>query len=201
MPKPASHWIEGKPFADAAAAAARVTDLLDAGIGEDGVGRAVSAAVASASPDDALLGLTRLIERHPDSKDRFAAVVGDDAHLTRLMTVLGGSDYLSQVLLTMPELVWGVLAHDELGGERHHADHVRAIRAAMPAGASTDDLLRVLRVHKRREMLRIGARDLTTSSRATPSATACRRSTASRTTTRTARASVCSPWGSWARGS
>lgn len=82
------------------------------------------------------------------------------AHLEGLVQLLGGSPYLSDVLIRQGEL-WSELFLEQIGIEQKTAsDHLGELAPWFEGETSFEDFARALRRHKRREYLRIGARDL-----------------------------------------
>ena len=112
--------------------------------------------VASPSPRSAQNHLLRLIEAGGiDSLEKIPA-----AELPKLFRLLGGSAFLSDVLIRSDENWPEIFLRQSQTEQKSVADHVNEIEAALGASSSFDDFRAVLRRHKQREYLRIGARDL-----------------------------------------
>jgi glutamate-ammonia-ligase adenylyltransferase len=121
----------------------------------------------TADPDQALAGLVRLAERADDGLVR--ALAADEHTATRLLSVLGASQALTDHLCRHPDQ-WRELADPFLGSTRPAAYAVRAALlgavgadpasglpvAGLPAAEAAD----ALRVEYRRLLTRLAARDL-----------------------------------------
>ncbi|MGE5302077.1 MAG: bifunctional [glutamate--ammonia ligase]-adenylyl-L-tyrosine phosphorylase/[glutamate--ammonia-ligase] adenylyltransferase [Alphaproteobacteria bacterium] len=110
----------------------------------------------SPSPALARNQLSRLIEDYgAASLKKFSP-----AELAALVRLLGSSVYLGDVLLAQgkqwPEIFLRQLAL----GEKGASEHLKELQAAVATSASLEEFGKALRRHKRREFLRIGARDL-----------------------------------------
>ncbi|MBI2349466.1 MAG: bifunctional [glutamate--ammonia ligase]-adenylyl-L-tyrosine phosphorylase/[glutamate--ammonia-ligase] adenylyltransferase [Deltaproteobacteria bacterium] len=113
----------------------------------------------SPSPALARANLTRLIES--GSAKSVNKIPASD--LPSLFRLLGGSAYLSDVLIRQgrdwPDLFLRQIATEQ----KTTSDHLAELAPALRRCASGDELARLLRRHKQREYLRIGARDLSPS--------------------------------------
>jgi glutamate-ammonia-ligase adenylyltransferase len=111
---------------------------------------------ASPAPTLASAYLQRLLEAS-DLKSLNKIPVGEQAKLFRL---LGSSAFLSDVLIRAGKQ-WPALFLRQIKCERKTAaDHLHELAPAIKPVASFADFCTVLRRHKQREYLRIGARDL-----------------------------------------
>ncbi|MBI4729067.1 MAG: bifunctional glutamine-synthetase adenylyltransferase/deadenyltransferase, partial [Acidobacteria bacterium] len=132
-----------------AAPADAVRHLRAAALGREGISRVVAACADAADPDLALVQVCRWIA--------ISGRVPSGAFLARLAPVLGLSTSLGAFLARHPE-------HAEVlrDGRRLATPKRRPKLAlqAMRAVRAADDPLPALRVWKRRELLRIAARDL-----------------------------------------
>ncbi|HEV7732084.1 MAG TPA: bifunctional [glutamate--ammonia ligase]-adenylyl-L-tyrosine phosphorylase/[glutamate--ammonia-ligase] adenylyltransferase [Candidatus Binatia bacterium] len=113
----------------------------------------VAGLAQAAEPVPAIHGLARLLATAPAPRD--------DGAVTALLRLLGGSPALATALAAegaeWPALLQVVL--DEPA--RDAAAHATALAAAGVSGLlSRDDLQRRLRIYRRRELVRIGGRDL-----------------------------------------
>ncbi|WP_378790213.1 bifunctional [glutamine synthetase] adenylyltransferase/[glutamine synthetase]-adenylyl-L-tyrosine phosphorylase [Nonomuraea fastidiosa] len=120
----------------------------------------LEALVDVADPDQALVSLTRLIEREPAV---LATVRGDDRLRSRLLAVLGVSAALGDHFVRHPGHI-ALLAQDGLGDAR--AELLRAVGAEPDeseprAQAGGNDALTALRVAYRGRLAHLAARDLT----------------------------------------
>ena len=110
----------------------------------------------SASPALAESNFARLVEASgADTLDRIS-----QAELADLFRVLGGSSFLSEVLIRQgadwPELFCRQIRITQ----KSLADHLKELSAITKKVRSFNDFCAALRRHKQREYLRIGARDL-----------------------------------------
>lgn len=110
----------------------------------------------SPSPALARTNLARLIESGGLARwKKFPA-----APVAPLIQLLGGSAYLGDYLIQQGK-GWSELFLKQIRvAEKSVADHLAELSPLLRPESSFDDLLRALRRHKRREYLRIGARDL-----------------------------------------
>jgi glutamate-ammonia-ligase adenylyltransferase len=110
----------------------------------------------SASPSLAESNLSRLIE----SSGANALDEVSQAELAALFRVLGGSSFLSEVLIRQGA-DWPDLFRRQIAiTQKAVADHLDEISARSKRVKSLEDFCAALRRHKQREYLRIGARDL-----------------------------------------
>jgi glutamate-ammonia-ligase adenylyltransferase len=148
-------------FGDAARAE---QDLAALGAGAE---QLVGLLSRTADPDQALAGLVRLAERADDGLVR--ALAADEHTATRLLSVLGASQALTDHLCRHPDQ-WRELADPFLGSTRPAAYAVRAAllgavgadpASALPvAGLPAAQAADALRVEYRRLLTRLAARDL-----------------------------------------
>ena len=113
----------------------------------------------SPSPTLARTNLLRLIENGgPNSLKKFP-----DQYLRSLIQLLGGSAYLSDILIRKGP-TWPALFQDQIQvPQKTASDHLAELKPVLGEAKSLDDLAGILRQHKQREYLRIGARDLSPS--------------------------------------
>ncbi|PYS53620.1 MAG: hypothetical protein DMG13_11915 [Acidobacteria bacterium] len=102
---------------------------------------------ASADPDAARANYQRFSEAG-------GRIPGDQPGRAALATILGGSPFLAEVLIRNPEHLDWLTAELGSGRTKTRMEFLQAARCAMPGG--------ILELHRfqRREILRIGARDL-----------------------------------------
>ena len=139
VPEPAALAQAGQPLASwlAAAPEAAVRSGLE----------------RAASPAEALHGLSRLLEAAPAPED--------PAALDALLRILGGSPSLAASLAAEGERWPALLDTVRREPSRDAAAHAAALAAAGCGGAPVRaDLLARLRGYRRRELVRIGGRDL-----------------------------------------
>jgi glutamate-ammonia-ligase adenylyltransferase len=109
-------------------------------------------------PDQALNALERLAAV---SKAAGLLPVLSDGHLRRiLLTVLGASRFLTNILCRHPDLLTGLFKAGAFDQPREEATLLNDLRRAIPDQVSFEDLQRRLRLFKQQEILRIAARDL-----------------------------------------
>ncbi|CAM4195196.1 bifunctional [glutamine synthetase] adenylyltransferase/[glutamine synthetase]-adenylyl-L-tyrosine phosphorylase [Nocardiopsis rhodophaea] len=156
-------------FGDGARAARLMTE---AGLDPGAHAQVIDALSAAADPDQALLGLTRLVESEPEP-DELRAALNDDPDLrARLIGVLGASTALTDHLVRHPgdwrELRGADAARtpspEELRAGLLHTVGADPNATAPIAAADTDDAdgaAHALRVAYRRRVLRLAGRDLT----------------------------------------
>jgi glutamate-ammonia-ligase adenylyltransferase len=114
---------------------------------------------ASADPDMALNNLERLASAHPKPAAFLQSLSDHPASTSALATLLAGSQFFSDVLVRRPDW-WPYLL--ERGAEASSAEALADELLKALAGRIDDDphVLATLREVKRRELLRIGYRDL-----------------------------------------
>ncbi|MBN1142126.1 MAG: bifunctional [glutamate--ammonia ligase]-adenylyl-L-tyrosine phosphorylase/[glutamate--ammonia-ligase] adenylyltransferase [Deltaproteobacteria bacterium] len=115
------------------------------------------AARAAPDPDLALNGLERLSEAAAP-KPLHDIVAGPRA--AELLTVLGTSPFLTSILVTQMHLLSELFDSDRLEAARSEPDMLRELERRIPPGADLPLLQKELRLFKKQEVLRIGARDL-----------------------------------------
>ncbi|MCZ3386579.1 MAG: bifunctional [glutamine synthetase] adenylyltransferase/[glutamine synthetase]-adenylyl-L-tyrosine phosphorylase [Actinomycetia bacterium] len=158
-------------FVDAAAAGLTLAGLAEAGL--EPPASLLGQLSKVADPDGALIGLARILEASSDAPTLLGALAGDPDYALRVLAVLGTSTALADHLVRRPADC-AILSDAALDLARPTAEAMRAAllgsvgadpgvpapRAALDASAALD----ALRVEYRRLLLRIAARDLTTSS-------------------------------------
>lgn len=132
--------------------------LLFQGLGDGQLLSAViQAAGAAADPDLALNNLERL--SGTIAREELAALLATPA-LTQLLTILGASPFLSNILCRRSSYVHELFAGGELQRQKDESAMLAELRALIPESSSFADLQKGLRQYKAREILRIGGRDL-----------------------------------------
>ncbi len=116
--------------------------------------------LASAAPQMALNNLQRFTEAHPNLAEVSRALRLSWDNVTMLVTLLAGSQFLSDVLIAQPEAFAWLINPDTLHAAREASYFTDGAQAAVVGinerAAQRDALSR----WKRREYLRIGCRDL-----------------------------------------
>jgi [glutamine synthetase] adenylyltransferase / [glutamine synthetase]-adenylyl-L-tyrosine phosphorylase len=117
----------------------------------------VCRAVAEA-PDPALAAanLSRVLEHGRGS----GAVLASPPLCQDLLFVLGGSEHLTNVLLSQGQDWEAAFLADLQSRGKTVAAHLAALRAQLPLDLPDEEFLRGLRAYRNREYLRIGTRDL-----------------------------------------
>ncbi len=157
-------------FVDAAAAGLALDRLAERGLEPSEAILGQLSAVAD--PDGSLSGLARVLEASDDAPGLLDAFTADSGYAERVLKVLGASSALADHLARRPaDCV--ILSDPELGLTRPTAGAMRvamleAVGADASSGAPTATLegrnaLDAMRVEYRRLLLRVAARDLTTS--------------------------------------
>lgn len=124
------------------------------------VGKLLEAVREAPDPDGALNHFERLLGAvsHPVN---FLGFLGDTAEaLEAVLLICGSSSYASEILIRDPETFYWLL--NELGAPwpKSLASYGAGARRATARGWADEDQLRALARFKRREMLRISARDI-----------------------------------------
>jgi len=119
----------------------------------------VPSLAASADADMALNNFERFFAAHENADELLASLLENEANLTALVAMTAGSQFFSDVLVRRPDWWKFLLEH---GSEAATADSLREELIASFEGRTADDafVLARLREVKRREILRIGFRDL-----------------------------------------
>jgi glutamate-ammonia-ligase adenylyltransferase len=120
-------------------------------------------ALASPSPDQALTNLERLVENTP--RNILSRFLEERENLTRLIIICGSSPYLSGILAQSAEFFEGLFPGGALYEKKDLAvfkteliDRTKGVKEN--TAADFDAFGKALRLYKKREYLRIGARDL-----------------------------------------
>lgn len=117
----------------------------------------IRAAVAAADADLALNNLERLSATL--SREELAPLLATPA-LSQLLTILGASPFLSNILCRRSDYFLQLFAGGELQRPKDESAMLAELRALIPEASSFAELQKGLRLYKAREILRIGGRDL-----------------------------------------
>jgi glutamate-ammonia-ligase adenylyltransferase len=110
--------------------------------------------------DMALNNWEHFVAAVPDRAAHFAQLLSQPARLEILLAIFAGSQFLADTLMRMPELFDWVTTPDVVRTPRRRAELDAELHESM-AGAATPEAWRAcLRRVRRRELLRIGTRDL-----------------------------------------
>jgi glutamate-ammonia-ligase adenylyltransferase len=114
-------------------------------------------ALDSAAPDQALNGLERLAKAPLDT---LLAILEDERVRRALLTVLGASPFLTNILCRRSELLADLFRHRGIDRSKDENVLIEELRSAIPDPLPLEELQRRLRLFKQQEILRIAARDL-----------------------------------------
>ncbi|MFV1980033.1 MAG: glutamine synthetase adenylyltransferase [Rhodothermia bacterium] len=121
--------------------------------------------INSPDPERVAIQFNRFSERLQSDPELAEFCFGDARRIDMLATLLGGSAFISDILIREPEL-FRTLAHDQAdarmrvrASERTAVEMERAVHAAVASAPSYDDQKIALRRFHRRELFRIAASD------------------------------------------
>jgi [glutamine synthetase] adenylyltransferase / [glutamine synthetase]-adenylyl-L-tyrosine phosphorylase len=117
-------------------------------------------AVTSFDPDRALNNWERFFRALPTLNDFLHLLQTSPRMPAVLSTLFGGSQYLTDMVLQDPSIVAWLDAGERLVGARTTEEMARDLSDWLERGTSLEDKFRLLRRFKKREMVRIGVRDL-----------------------------------------
>jgi len=144
-------------FREPEAAATNILLLYDFFNDDALLKRILSQAQESADPDLCLNNLERLSSIAP--RDEFFPVIRSEG-LNDLLQVLGASPFLATILYTQKHLLRSLFFGPAFLCYKSEAEMLRELRERIPLHASFPLLQKELRQFKKREILRIAARDL-----------------------------------------
>ncbi len=134
--------------------------LLDSGQAARWLPLLVKHAMASCDPDRALNNWERFVRTIPSVTDFLDLLNTSPQMLPALTTLFAGSQYLTDMVFREPGIVEWLDAGQRLAMPRAQEDMARDLMDGLGHSLSLEDKLRVLRRFRRREMVRIGLRDL-----------------------------------------
>lgn len=114
-----------------------------------------------ADPDSALNFLERLSCSLPVAS--LVPILKDSARCSQLLTVLGGSPFLATILCrdrSYFDFLFGHAGHAAIDQPVNEAAMLVELRDSIPIDSDFDELQKILRQYKSRQILRIGSRDL-----------------------------------------
>jgi glutamate-ammonia-ligase adenylyltransferase len=114
-------------------------------------------ALESAAPDQALNGLERLTKAPFET---LQGILGEERSRRALLTVLGASPFLTNILCRRPELLETLFRHKGIDQAKDENSLIEELRGAIPEPIPLEELQRRLRLFKQQEILRIATRDL-----------------------------------------
>ncbi|NTV52102.1 MAG: glutamate-ammonia-ligase adenylyltransferase [Candidatus Firestonebacteria bacterium] len=111
-------------------------------------------------PDMALNNWERFISRVGDPADQFRRLLAQPRRLEVLLSICAGSQFLADTLMRNPEFFEWATDPKNLRGIRQPAELDKELADLSRAHARENDWLNALRRLRRREILRIGTRDI-----------------------------------------
>jgi glutamate-ammonia-ligase adenylyltransferase len=120
----------------------------------------LEAGAATADPDQALTHWDRFIQTAGNRTQLYQYLAGTPKMLHLLAAVFGNSPYLSDTLIRDPLLVYWLAEQRVIGTAPSPEELNRELRTMLDNVVATELKLDALRRFKRRQMLRIGVRDL-----------------------------------------
>jgi [glutamine synthetase] adenylyltransferase / [glutamine synthetase]-adenylyl-L-tyrosine phosphorylase len=114
----------------------------------------------SADPDQALTFFERYAKAAINKVNLFSYLQSSPRVLDLLATTFGASPFMSEILIRDPEYLYWVSDSRILNQERKKNELVRALSDALRGIKTESKQLDLLRIFKRKEILRIGIRDL-----------------------------------------
>ena len=116
------------------------------------------AALATPVPDMALNNLERV--SNLVKKEDLLVICSSEKRLLQLLVICGSSPFLSGIICKDPGLLKELFIDNSIDQRRDETSSLAALREQVDAHTSSADLFTILRRFKRREILRIAARDL-----------------------------------------
>ena len=142
-------------------AEANLAHLSAVGFPQDRLEALVRAALACADPDRAINNIERLVGGGGKSRRAVLAISQQPRVVGSLMTVLGASEFLADILARNPSLWrWLASAPDPDRNVKVQDRAWAAARRWIATASGTEDASRALRRYQRQELFRIGASDL-----------------------------------------
>jgi [glutamine synthetase] adenylyltransferase / [glutamine synthetase]-adenylyl-L-tyrosine phosphorylase len=117
-------------------------------------------AIGSCDPDRALNNWERFLKAMPDIHAALGLLDTSPSMASVLSTLFGGSQYLTDMVLQEPGIVDWFTESQRLFVHRPKEEMARDLLDWLEQGTSMEDRYRILRRFKKREMVRIGLRDL-----------------------------------------
>ncbi|MBN1594771.1 glutamate-ammonia-ligase adenylyltransferase [candidate division FCPU426 bacterium] len=111
-------------------------------------------------PDMALNNWERFVQALPDPRRHFEMLSSQPMRLEILLKLFSSSQFLANVLVRNPEFLDWVTDPRNLRRPREHRDHADELVKMRAAHEGEREWLNALRRYRRREMLRIGTRDI-----------------------------------------
>lgn len=152
-------------FADPAKADSKIQELAGAPATRRVLGRLLPVLLEtlarSAAPDRTLVNLKRLADGYAGRETLYSILADDPQALANLVTVFGASQFFADTVVRWPSLLVLFFDRERLLAPKKRR-RLRAELAEVLSPLATDEgALDALRAFKRRELLRIGVRDIT----------------------------------------
>ncbi len=151
--------FQGIPFADAG----KAEHILEEIIGPDQPKLAARLALAlreTAQPDGVLVRLARYLEASPSRTTDLELMASTPHHARLLVTLLGQSHYLTDIVCRNPEYMAWLWSETDLGHAATREELLTELRQQVTAFDTFDGRCQSLRRFKRRQTLRIASREL-----------------------------------------
>lgn len=114
----------------------------------------------SGDPDMALNNWDRFTEQVGDRERFFQELLAQPRRLEIMLTIFAGSQFLSDTLIRTPAFLEWISDPATIDRTREEVDMVDELAEMVGAAADRTEQLNILRRFRRREILRIGARDI-----------------------------------------
>lgn len=124
------------------------------------IGSLLAGIARTANPDQALDHWERFVQMGSNRAQLFAYLSHSPRMLSLLCSIFGNSPALAQTLIRDPMLVYWLAEEQVMSRRASRTALTRALQAVLANLRTTELKLEALRRFKRREMLRIGVRDL-----------------------------------------
>jgi [glutamine synthetase] adenylyltransferase / [glutamine synthetase]-adenylyl-L-tyrosine phosphorylase len=156
-------YLQSLGFRDAAATDAHLQGMADDIVAREALGRLapdlIASLVESPDPDAAVAAIARYVEAR-SGRAMFLDYLRDDPRALHVLTyVMGASPDLGEILVRTPEYFHWLVAQVERSAPDRQ-DHEEELVSALATIEDPVEGLSLLRRWKRREVLRIGTRDL-----------------------------------------
>ena len=124
------------------------------------VGSILQVAGKSPDPDSALNYFERLLSSISNPATFFSYLLETPEALELVILLCGTSPFSAEILIRNPEYFYWLIEQLDVSWIKSHDRFLREAREQLEKFAEPEDRLRALARYKRREMLRIGARDI-----------------------------------------
>ena len=145
-------------YADAGKTTANLTLLSDLLADEHLLAQLATTALTTADPDLALNNLERLTNNL--KSEQLIPILHKEERQQQLLTLLGASQFLTSILCRDQSFFQYLFCEKGIDQRKDELQMIEELRDLIPNNSSFDDLQRLLRFFKYREILRIAGRDL-----------------------------------------